>query len=252
MSLLNVQAEFVEALSSTDYQTDVLTPISHLSIYRNTVSSSLINTLKTTYPLILALLGDEFFVMTAKEYMRQYPSRSGNLYDYGEYFSDFLTSYQPVHDLIYLAEVAEFEWASHVLYLAPNHTPFASQSLEHFSPDQQADLRFLLHPACWMRKFHFPILEIVDLCKSHRIDNIDIHGNGVNLLIIRREFDLVLLPLDQADYTFLQALNLNCTLAEALQAAEKIDAAYPLAEKLPAFFQNKVLVDCYLSEKGSC
>ncbi len=248
MSLLNVQAEFVEALMSPDYHTDVLTPANHLSIYRNTISSSLIETMKTTYPLTLALLGDDFFVMTAKEYMRQYPSRSGNLYDYGEYFSDFLAGYQPVHDLIYLAEVAEFEWASHVIYLAPNHPPFATQSLSHFEPEQQEHLRFLLHPACWMRKFHFPILQIVDLCKLNQKESINLHGGGVNLLIIRRELDLSLVALETADFLFLQALNLNSTLSEALEAAMQVDPEYPLSEKLPAFIASKVLVDCYLAE----
>jgi hypothetical protein len=247
MSLQNAQADFIDALFSTNTYSELVTPVSHLAIYRNNILSSLLGTLKNTYPLVLALLGEDFFNMTAREYIRQYPSRSGNLHDFGEYFADFLADYQPVHDLIYLTEVAEFEWATHVIYLAPNHPPFAAQTLATFTPEQHERLQFLLHPACWLKKFHYPILQIIDLCKANRQDTIDIHSGGVNLLMIRRELDVALISLDAADFAFLQTLNSNGTLGEALQAAQLIYAEYPLEEKLPYFIDNKILVDCYLS-----
>jgi len=248
MTLQNAQADFVENLFGTDDRSDALLPARHILIYRNNVFSTLLNALKQTYPLNLALLGKEFFEMTAREYMRQYPSRSGNLEDYGEYFSDFLTSYPPVHELIYLAEVAEFEWASHIIYHSPNHPPFTAHTLAAFPPEQHADLRFILHPACWLRKFHFPILHIVDLCNMQREEDIDLHHGGVNLLMIRRELDISLRSLSLADFTFLQALNHNSTLSQALQQAELVDPDYPLAEKLPQFIQEQILVDCYLAD----
>src|SRR3990167_10192357 len=107
----------------------------NLAIYRNNIFATLMHTLKATYPLTLVLLGKDFFAMAAREYIRQYPSRSGNLHDYGEYFGNFLATYQPVHELIYLAEVAEFEWAFHTIYHAPNHPPFAAHSLTSFQPE---------------------------------------------------------------------------------------------------------------------
>ncbi len=246
MSLLNTQAEFIEALLQTDQTCDLVVPANHLAIYRNNISVSLINALKNTYPLVLALLGEDFFIMTAKEYMLQYPSRSGNLHDYGEYFSHFLESYEPVHHLIYLTEVAQFEWACHVIYLAPNHPPFVHHALADFTPEQQAELHFLLHPACWIKKFHFPILDIIDLCKTNPQATLDLNKEGVNLLLIRRELDFALLPLEADDFAFLQALNQNQTLTEALQAAHQVNADYPLEEKLPEFIKDNILVDCFL------
>lgn len=248
MNLQNAQADFVESLFGSDTQTNMLVSASHISIYRNNVFSTLLNALKLTYPLILVLLGREFFEMTAREYMRQYPSRSGNLDDYGEYFGDFLAHYQPVHELMYLAEVAEFEWASHVVFNSQNHPPFTAHTLASFTPEQHADLRFILHPASWLHKFHFPILHIIDLCNMNREEDIDLHKSGVNLLMIRRELDISLQSLALADFQFLQALNHNDTLSEALQQAEIVDPNYPLDEKLPQFIQDKILVDCYLAD----
>lgn len=248
MNLQNAQADFIDALFGTDEQATMLTPAKHISIYRNNVFASLLNALKLTYPLILALVGKDFFEMTAREYMRQYPSRSGNLEDYGEYFSDFIAHYPPVHELMYLAEVAEFEWASHSIYLAPNHPPFAAHTLASFAPEQHADLHFILNPASWLHKFHFPILHIVDLCNMQREEDIDLHKGGINLLMIRRELEISLVSLSPADFQFLQALNHHSTLSAALQQAEKIEPNYPLDEKLPQFIQDKIIVDCYLSD----
>lgn len=245
MSLPNVQAELTEALFSSDSKTDLFVPGERLVIYRNNMIASLIETLQNAYPLIHTLLGDDFFRMTAKEYIRQYPSRSGNLHDYGAYFGDFLAGYQPVHDLIYLTEVAEFEWACHALYLAPACAPFEPKTLEQYTLEQHEQLRFLLNPAAKLLKFHFPILRIIDLCLTSPEEPIELHQGGVNLLIIRKELDISLNQLSEADYLFLNAL----ACGQTLQAAHEAIPSYQLEEKLPAFIQNKILVDCYLAEE---
>ncbi len=244
--LQNTQAEFVEALLSKDYVTDIVTPLSHLEIYRHTMNTSLLTTLKQTYPLIHALLGNAFFEMAAREYIREYPSRSGNLHDYGEYFSEFLTSYQPVHNLIYLTEVADFEWTTHVIYLAPNQPSFVGHPLSSFTPEQQIYLRFMMNPASALRKCYYPILQIIELCQQQRTSELDLHQGGVDLLILRRHDEIQLIALTPADFAFLQSLAQNNTLSDALQAAELIDPNYPLNERLPAFIQDQILVDCYL------
>lgn len=248
MSLPNVQAEIAEALIARDIPTDLVTPESHLDIYRNNMYASLIDTLQSAYPLIQALLGDDFFKMTAREYIRQYPSRSSNLHDYGAYFGDFLAEYPPAHHLIYLAEVAEFEWACHKIYLAADAPQFDVQALQTFTPEQYEQLRFSLHPAACLRKFHFPILQILDLCLTNPDEPVDLQNEGINLLIIRKEFDIALIPLTDEDFVFLESLQNNDTLSDAYHHAQLVNPSYHLEEKLPEFIQNKVLVDCYLSE----
>lgn len=248
MSLPNAQADFIEALFSKDVQTDLITPSGNIAIYSNNIFSSLIDTLADTYPLIKTLLGNDFFQMTAREYIRQYPSRSGNLHDYGQYFGDFLTEYQPVHDLMYLAEVAEFEWACHVLYLAADHPAFTIEALTNFTPEQHQELRFILNPAAWLRKFHFPILKIIDLCLIEPEQTLDLtNEDGVNLLVIRKELDLSLITLPADDFAFLEALNDGKTLVAAWNTAKQVNADYQLEVKLPEFIKHRIIVDCYLS-----
>lgn len=247
MSLQNEQAEFIEALLT--YEADIcpFSPAENITIYQKNVRHNLTESLKNTYPLLLKLLGEDFFTAAASEYIDQYPSRSYNLHNYGEYFGQFLNQLPTATQLIYLREVAEFEWACHRIYLAADHPPFAANSLEKFTPEQHGQLQFILHPASWLKKFRYPILDIVDLCKSNKETNVDIHKGGINLLIIRRELDLSLISLKEADYLFLQAINEMCPLVEALSIAQSVEPAYNLKEKLPKFIQNKIIVDCYLS-----
>lgn len=235
MSLQNVQAELTEALFSSDTKTDLFVPGGRIVIYRNNMVATLIEALQNAYPLIHTLLGHDFFRMTAKEYIRQYPSRSSNLYDYGAYFVDFLAEYQPVHDLIFLAEVAEFEWTCHTLY---------------FASEQDEKPCSILNPAANVIKFHFPILRIIDLCLTHPEEPIELHQGGVNLLIIRKELDISLIPLSEEDYLFLNALASGQTLQQALKAAREAQPNYCLEEKLSSFIQNKVLIDCDLAEES--
>lgn len=245
MSLQNVQIEFVDILLSEDGNTDVLQPLSNMSVYRNNVTSSLINTLLNTYPLITRLVGENFFRIAAKDYIKRYPSRSSNLHDFGQYFSDFLAAYPPVKSLIYLAEVAHFEWICHTLHFAADHPAFDLHLLENISPDAYPCLLFILHPACQVIKFHYPILRIIELCKGEIKELLDVNTGGDNLLIIRRDLEIKLVALTAAESAFLQAIQQGLRLAEALDAANAIEADFKLDEKLPAWIQNKTIVDVY-------
>lgn len=246
MQLSNLQAELADAILTADDTLDCVVPATHISIYHNNVMSTLIHTLQTTFPLIQKLVGTDFFRMTAKEFIRHYPSRSPNLHEYGNYFSDFLASYAPVHHLIYLAEVAQFEWLCHQINLAPDHARFDLKTLSNVAPNHYHELHFILHPASHLQRFHYPILEMIDLCNQETDITLDINMGGVNLLMIRREYDLCLVPLNNAEFTFLEMLHDGKSVATALNTALMLDAQFNLEEKLPQWIKDKTLVDCYL------
>lgn len=248
MSLQNLQAELAESILNPDENikpVNVMQP-DHLSIYQHNFQATLIRTLQHTYPLITKLVGEDFFYMTANEYIQRYPSCSGNLYDYGEYFSDFLTEYTPAKNLVYLAEVAQFEWISHTVFIANDTAPFDAFALQNIPSEQYNDLHFVLHPASHLKKFHYPILRIIDLCHENIKENIDLDEGGVNLLIIRRELDVSLAQLSTCDFIFLSALKDGSTLSQALAAAHAINPEFNLDEKLPVWIQDKTIVDFYL------
>lgn len=246
MYLQNLQIELTETILTNETTANGIFPTQHLLIYQNNHISHLVNTLERTYPLLVKLVGEDFFRATAKEYIKFYPARSGNLHEYGEYFGYFLAHFSSTQPLYYLPEVALFEWACHTLSFAADHPPFNSALLTSFSIEQYPQLHFVLHPACRVMKFNYPILRIIDLCKGETEEEVNITQGEINLLILRRHQEIMLSSLTTAEYLFLEALSEEKILSAALNAAVNVDAHFDLEEKLKTWTMNQTIVDCYL------
>lgn len=242
MTLQNLQAEFVELLLGDEDKAEWLHPSKNLFIYRNNIFNTLLSTLRECYPLVEKLVSESFFRTAARNYIATYPSLSSNLHDYGQYFSDFLTEYAPVKTLVYLPEVAKFEWLCHSLTFAPSHAPLDIQLLSNLTPEQQQNLRFILHPASYVTQFHYPILDIIELCQGNIEEINNLPEAKTYLLIIRRQLDVSIAPLSLAEFLFLSALQENKTLAQAVERAMHADANFQLDEKLPEWVKNKTIV----------
>lgn len=249
MSLQNLQAEFLESIFSETAAADLIAPFENLQIYRHNIQATLSKAIRTIYPLCRQLLGDDYFSQITLDYLVSYPSCTGNLHEYGEYFADFLKEQSALDELVYLYEVAKFEWICHCLQSAADHNPLNLDSLAKIPPEEYDVLHFELHPAAQLHRFKYPILQIIDLCKGLIDDIEDVHTGGVNLLIMRRddaENNLSLIALSEADYIFLEYLHEGHALATALAHASMIELDFNLEQKLPAWIQAKILVDCYV------
>jgi hypothetical protein len=192
------------------------------------------------------LLGKEYFLQTAKEYITRYPSRSSNLHDYGEYFPYFISEYPGLQHLHYLIEVAQFEWACHQLCFASEHTGLDIQQFKNISAQDYDKLHFNLHPASCLMKFSSPIMRIIELCQGDIDQEINMNEGGVNLLIIRRDQEIMLQPLTLSEYHFLNALYQGHPLAYALEIALQTSSNFKLDLLLPKWIQDKTLVEMYI------
>jgi hypothetical protein len=251
MLLQNLQTELAEMLLSDEQvplcvSSDVLSPLCNSAIYQNTILANLTHTLSTIYTMIVRLVGKDFFHSMAKDYIKRYPSCSGNLHDYGEYFSRFLDDYPPVNHVPYLAEVATFEWFCHTLDFAPDHAPFNLALLKTIPTVPPHQLYFKLHPASQVLQFHYPLLEILALCKD-KISTLDMSARlqkgATYLLLLRREWTIIYESLSMGDSIFLKSLHENLSLSEAVTAAIAIEPNFNLEEKLPHWIKNNVIVD---------
>ncbi len=243
MSLQNVQAEFAELIIAKEQETDLVLPPANLIIYHHSLLSNLIEALKSTYPLTVQLIGETAFEVAARNYIEKYPSRSGNLDEYGEYFSHFIANYTPAAHLVYLPEIASFEWTCHIIYRAADSVPLDQEQLSQITEEDYPKLTFQLHPASNLMQFYYPILTIIDLCKG-KIDQIDtLETTLTNLLLIRRDREIVLIPLELADYQFLLALQKGQQISDAIQAAIDIDPHFKLDDKLGTWINNNTIID---------
>ncbi|MCW3481473.1 putative DNA-binding domain-containing protein [Neisseriaceae bacterium JH1-16] len=215
-----------------------------LAVYRNNYRAGLIDTVKSLYPVVAQLVGDEFLTGLAREYVRRTPSASGNLHRYGEAFSDFVGGFEPAAGLPYLPDVARLEWALHRAYYAVDAAPFDPATLAETDPERWGELRFAFQPACTLlRSAHWPVVAI---WLAHRPggdpSRVDLASGGENALVYRQaDLEAGLLPLGDADAAFTAALMSGATLESATDAALAIDPDFDLQPLLVTLLQSGCL-----------
>ncbi len=103
--------------------------VERLGIYSRAYVLRLQECLEADYPLTAALMGPELFSFFCGRYIRQSPSRSPSLYDFGEGFADFLQRTQPQNvpqpdpALAFPVALARLERGLHRVMRAPGLEP---------------------------------------------------------------------------------------------------------------------------------
>ena len=115
---MTLQTAMAEALMSgrCDAVTGAIEPgllaaAESLAVHRNTAIYGLVNALRISHPTVDALVGADFFDQAARDFVQAHPPTSAWLTGYGERFAEFLETYEPVRELPYLADVAQFDFA---------------------------------------------------------------------------------------------------------------------------------------------
>jgi len=249
MLLENLQAELAEVILNNQAQFHGVYPEDNIYIYHNNIISNLIKVLKKTYQIIHILVGEDYFNNLAKKYIHAYPSRNSDLQQYGEYFSNFLSQLLLKKDLSYLKEIAAFEWICHIVLLAADVSSFKKEALTKFSFKHYEELNFTLHPACRVKAFCCPILSIIDLClHPNQTKEIVLNEQQVNLLIMRKNGQIVIHELKLSEFNFLLSLQQNNSLQAALNAANSYDPHFILEQQLTFWIQKNIIVDVGLHE----
>ena len=121
-ALLDVQLPCPDGLCSANGAD----PASRFAVYRNNVQSSLINALADSYPVVMQLVGVEFFRAMAAIFVQTQPPHSPLMSCYGEGFVDFIAGFEPAASVPYLADVARLEGLRTRAYHAADASPIGA------------------------------------------------------------------------------------------------------------------------------
>jgi len=168
MLLERLQSDFAAALTDPLRTRDIagaLDPadarsIERIALYRGNVAGAWEKALANAYPVVRALVGDEFFSALARAYGKAYPSRSGDLNRFGDGLPAFARAFEAASSLPYLGDVAALEWAVHSAHYAADAAPLARDALAALPADQLLGARFSVHPACAWIESAFPVAAI--------------------------------------------------------------------------------------------
>jgi uncharacterized protein (UPF0276 family) len=213
------------------------------ALYRGNLSATWRRTLGHAYPVVLALVGEQFFAGLARAYGRQYPSDSADLNHFGARFADFLSGFPPAAELPYLPDMARLEWAVHLAHYAADAQVLAPEALAALHPDQLEVRRFSLHPACALLASNW---QVAALWQAHQ----DGEGQGMFphdmqvaswALVCRPRWKAQVLVVDAAAHAALLVLQQGQTFGAALDAAFERDPAFDLAAHLRQWLAHAVL-----------
>lgn len=234
-------------------------PAQRFAVYRNNVMVSLTDALAETYPVIQALVGEEFFRAMARLFIVANLPRTPVLAWYGEGFSEFVRTFPPACALPYLADMANLEMARVRAYHAADLEPLAVDALGMLLADAQRlpDARLALHPSLYAFRSKYAV---VSLWAAHQTDNqaadpIAKHGNTVETalatvdpmlaeagLVMRSGLNVATLPITQGAAEFIASLSRGLPFGEAATCAFAVDAAFDLATTLGQLIQAGAIV----------
>lgn len=118
-----------------------------LEIYAGAYGSRLVDALKSNYPALAELLGEDDFQALGARYVRTHDSPYFSIRCYGEALAEFLAREADYADVPLLAELASWEWALSEVFDAPDAEPIGPEALAQIAPADWAQLRFTLHPS---------------------------------------------------------------------------------------------------------
>ena len=190
------------------------------SIYRNNVVMSLTDVLTAYFPVVVRLLGEEYFYALAREFVLAHPPVTPVLTQYGARFAGFISSFPPITDLPYLADVTRLEWLRQRAYHAADGDALGAADFKNVAPSNVPRLCFRFHPSVGLLRSKFPVFDIwrTNTFDKH-IRTIPATAPGQAVLISRVGMSVRTLSIEPGTHAFIIALEKGENLASAAQRA---------------------------------
>lgn len=220
-----LQADDVERLDCLRSRT--ATAVRRLRVYRNNVRATLTGALETSYPVVLRLLGAEYFQVLALRYVRDCPSPTGNLIDYGAEFPSFLETMTELQTLPYLPDVARLERSMREAQFAAEPRRVNLEALAGVPRCRYEELRFEIHPSARLFASSYPALRIWQTNQPGYAGDplVSLEEGGDLLLVIRRDLEIEVERLSPGEFTLLYQLGQGRNMRYACESALAADPA---------------------------
>ncbi len=215
---------------------------SRFAVYRNNVAVGLTRALETAFPVLRALVGDEFFAAMAGVYLRAHPPGSPLMMFYGAEMPGFLAGFAPVRHLPYLPDIARLELALRESYHAADARPADPEILTGLPPARLMQARLRLAPSVRLIRSSHPVASI---WRAHSQPDAPRPSPGAeDALITRPGFDPEVQALPGGGGAFVLALSDGKALADAVAAAEDEDENrdFDLTRSLGALISGRAIV----------
>lgn len=234
-SLRELQQAFMAALYDPEREGPIdhiasngLSPTARLRIYRRSCDAIQCSALRTSYPALLALGGEDWFDQTARGYRRAHPSTSGNLQTFGAHLAEYLETLPAHRAYPYFADVARLEWLRQETILAPPARALAGEVVARSLRRHGAGAQVTLHPSVHVLASDYPVLTIWHFTLEPTPGGLDLDGPGEVVMLWRAGEEVASALLAPASFVYLAALREGAPLGVAQARATAIDANFDM------------------------
>lgn len=221
-----------------------------LAIYRNNYFASLIDVLKDSFPTVLKLVGDNFFNLMSKEYIRREAPNSPVLIYYGSSLPKFIGGFAALSNYPYMADVAQLDYLRHLSWYAEEATSLTPEDYAHVDVTSLSAAHIRLHPSANLLSSKYAVFSIWDSNQTGSSEQVNAYESE-NLLVFRQADEIVTCKLETGLFTFLLNLQQQHSFTEALEAAFDADATFNPAEAVNYLISSRLSTKLVCKEHNS-
>src|SRR5216684_3320406 len=226
-------------------------PTRRFAVYRNNMVAGLVKALKSRFPVVEKIVGQEFFAAMARVFVAERPPRSLVLAMYGDGFATFIAAFEPARELAYLADVARLEAARTRAYHAADATPVDAGRFAALDPRTIAGIRIEMHPSVEIVRSRYPIVTIWAMNNGEQELAAIENWRSEDALVVRPYLDVEVRTLPPGGAAFLLALAGGRLFDEATEVALVDDSNFDLTSNLAGLIGSGLVRDIILPEQRS-
>lgn len=176
------------------------------AVHANNVAQGLTRALASRFPVILRLVGEDFFQPLARAFIEAHPPASPVLLAWGGEFAPFLEGFPPVRGLPYLADVARIEMARGRAFHAADRAPLPPEALAR-AAQHPGRARLGLHPSVQLVRSRWAAVSIWQANQPGAAPRrVEAGRPEIGLVLRDRAFGVPVLAIGPGDAAFLEAL----------------------------------------------
>jgi len=226
LSLRETQNAFSKALhyqasgEECSIVSDQFSADDRMQIYRNNFVIGYTEILTLTYPLVLALVGEECFNALSRQHILTTIHPEGDVSSYGSGFAETIESISPVISAVpYLADVARLEWAMDLSQQVNNQTRISDDviplaAMATLPIDQQSNVALLLDSRVQLLSSSFAIFSIRSGVIEQELDDIEPLSSEQGFVQVVSHDDIKVSTLPKEVFLLLKAIEDHTPLAD--------------------------------------
>ncbi len=209
------------------------------AIYSDGYRIRLLHAIRSDYPILLKLLGDEIFDSLAYAYIEQNPPNNYNLDFYPHKFAEFVSINS---DNAFAVDLAILEATIAEVFMLPDSEPLSPENLSEISADDFGEMNLKLRIACRLLRFNYQVSDWLTVARAeNNLPQITLPTSSW-LLVLRHNNEVQRHNLSEQEFSLLQNLVSGKNVSDALDATldEHESHAVAIVNNLQAYFANWV------------